>query len=97
MREANVSVIQFVDCVTWYHVDEYKPPQKTLLMITGPSGYRTHQQFLTLAYVDDDYRPPIDGRSRWINVQNDAVTDQFPEGPTHWAMPMKLPTTGGSR
>ena len=80
-----------IGTVQWHRVDDHKPPQNTLVMVTGDSGYRTHTRYLTLAYVDEEYRPSLDGRPRWINVQNDGLSDQFPSEPTHWAHMMELP------
>lgn len=78
--------------VVWHRVDEVKPPEKRLLMVTGDSTYCTHKQFLTLAYYDEDYRPSRGGPLRWLSVQNDALTDQS-WVPTHWAFPIELPET----
>jgi len=79
-----------IDGVEWHSVEERLPPQKTLLMVTGPSGYRTHKKFLQLAYVDEDFRPSHGGPLRWIDHANDALTDGGLV-PTHWAMPTELP------
>lgn len=74
----------------WFKVAEVAPPQKKLLMVTGSSGYRTHQQFLQLAYVDENYRPAVNGKLRWQAVTNDALSDAG-FYPTHWAFPINLP------
>lgn len=77
--------------ITWHRVEDHEPPQKTLLMVCGDSGYRTfNQKFLTLAYVDEEYRPSLGDELRWLSVQNDELTDQSWR-PTHWAFPMDLP------
>ncbi|KEA07504.1 hypothetical protein [Rhizobium rhizogenes] len=76
--------------VAWFKVSDVTPPQNTLLMVTGSSGYRTHRQFLELAYVDEDYRPSRGGPLRWQSVQNDALLDAG-YVPTHWAYPIDLP------
>ncbi|ABF71340.1 p092 [Rhizobium phage 16-3] len=76
--------------IAWLKVSEVAPPQRTLLMVTGSSGYRTYRQFLELAYVDEEYRPSRGGPLRWQTVQNDALSD-FGYEPTHWAYPITLP------
>lgn len=76
--------------VAWFDVSDVEPPQKTLLMVTGSSGYRTHRQFLELAYVDEDFRPSRGGPRRWQSVQNDSLSESG-YVPTHWAYPINLP------
>lgn len=76
--------------IVWRTVDSVTPPAKKLLMVTGDSRYRTHTRFLTLAYYDENYRPSRDGSIRWLNVQNDELSDLGWE-PTHWAEPIGLP------
>jgi hypothetical protein len=70
--------------ITWYKVETYPPPDKQLLLVTGDSGYVNHKRFMTLAYIDESYRPSKGGPPRWLNVQNDELIDQGWE-PTHWA------------
>jgi hypothetical protein len=69
-----------------------EPPQQTLVKVTGDSGYTNHRKFLTLAYLDDVYRPRHDGPPRWLDVTNTALSDYGWE-PTHWAPfdPEELP------
>lgn len=76
----------------WTAVNDAEPPQKMLVKVTGDSGYVKHMKFMTLAYIDDDYRPRRAGPPRWLNVQNDELLDQG-WVPTHWAPfdPEELP------
>lgn len=87
-------VVAYVGDVNWLRIEDHEPPQKTLLMVTGDSGYAHHKKFLTLARVDDEYRPRLasDGPLRWINVQDSALSDQG-WYPTHWAEMIPLPGT----
>lgn len=75
----------------WITVDR-EPPQKTLVKVTGPSGDTTHLKFLTLAYLDDSYRPSNRRGLRWLDVMGIALVDYGWE-PTHWAPfdPRELP------
>lgn len=68
----------------WHKVEDLSPPQRELVVVTGPSGYVTHDRFLELAYVDDEYRPPIAGRLRWQTVTHDSLSE-YGFYPTHWA------------
>jgi hypothetical protein len=76
--------------VNWHRIEDMAPPERELVMVTGPSGYVTHKQFLELAYYDEEYRPSRGGPIRWLSVQNDALSD-FSYFPTHWARPIALP------
>lgn len=76
--------------IVWHNVADNPPPQKTLLMVTGSSGYATHTKFLTLAYIDEEYRPSRGGPLRWQSVTNDSLSDNSWH-PTHWAWPLGLP------
>jgi len=78
--------------IKWFKVEDFEPPQKTLLMVTGPSGYSTYKKFLALAYVDEDYRPSKGGPLRWQSVTDDSLSDNS-WYPTHWARPVELPET----
>jgi len=76
--------------VVWFQVDHVKPPQKMLLMTSGPSGYNApRDQFLALAYVDEDFRPSLGGALRWQTVTDDDLSDNG-WVPTHWAYPVNL-------
>lgn len=79
-----------IDGVHWFNCDITMPDERKLVLLTGPSGYVTHPKFLTLGYYDNEYRPPINGRTRWLNVQNDDLSDQG-WVPTHWAKAINLP------
>ncbi|WP_287353586.1 hypothetical protein [Mesorhizobium sp.] len=74
----------------WHKIEDYAPPQRELVMVTGPSGYVTHTKFLELAYVDEEYRPSRGGALRWQTVTNDALSD-CGFYPTHWARIINLP------
>jgi hypothetical protein len=76
--------------VNWHAIADKAPPQKELLMVTGPSGYSTHTRFLGLAYIDEDYRPSRGGALRWQSVTNDSLTDGG-FYPTHWARQINWP------
>lgn len=76
--------------VVWYDVEKHPPPHHIKLMVTGPSYMTSDGNYLTLAYIDEDYRPPIDGKLRWIDIHNDAVTDREAQ-PTHWTYPIIFP------
>lgn len=67
----------------WVSIEQSEPPRNVLVIITGDSGYVTHCKFLTLAYIDDAYRPRHGGPPRWLNVQNNELTD-YGWTPTHW-------------
>lgn len=75
--------------VVWFQVDHVKPPHKKLLMVSGPSGYAVHEQFLALAYIDEEFRPSRGGPLRWQTVMSDALADNG-WVPTHWAYPINL-------
>ncbi|MER9911679.1 hypothetical protein NKJ71_13700 [Mesorhizobium sp. M0050] len=76
--------------VEWKKIEDATPPEKKLLMVTGPSGYSTHGKFLSLAYIDEEFRPSRGGPLRWQTVTSDSLSD---DGfyPTHWALPIELP------
>ena len=76
--------------IDWQKITEKKPPEKTLLMVCGDSGYMRHTQFLVLAYYDNEFRPPINGRTRWLGVDNQPLMDNS-WVPSHWAYPTKMP------
>lgn len=78
--------------IHWYEIAKRKPPENTLLMVAGESGYIKYSQFLTLAYYDEEYRPSLDGTIRWLNVQNDALLDKGWQ-PSHWALQINMPVT----
>jgi hypothetical protein len=79
-----------VQPVVWHPINEEKPPENKLLMVTGPSGSGKHQKFLTLAYYDNRYRPTLYGNIRWVGVTYSEISDQG-WYPTHWAYPLELP------
>jgi hypothetical protein len=77
--------------ITWYRVDYTSPPENTILMVTGDSGYITHSRFLCLAYFDETFRPRLrPDEIRWLDVQNNALTD-CGWVPEFWAFPVELP------
>lgn len=76
--------------VNWHRIEDFVPPQRKLVMVTGPSGYVTHTKFLALAYVDEQYRTSHGGRLRWQTVTNDDLSD-CGFYPTHWALIINLP------
>lgn len=79
--------------VQWHDIDKEQPPENQLLMVTGLSGYRTHPDFLCLAYYDEKYRPRLDdGEIRWLDVTNTALSD-FSFKPLRWAYPINLENT----
>lgn len=76
---------------TWFKVAENPPPEKTLLMVCGDSGYSHYTKFLTLAFYDEEYRPSIaGGKKRWLDVTGTALWDYCWE-PVYWALPIELP------
>lgn len=79
-----------IDGIQWFAVEYKLPPEKELVMLTGPNAYVTHTKFLTLGYYDEEYRPSRGGPIRWINTQYDALSDQG-WVPTHWAKCIELP------
>ena len=77
--------------VTWFSCEERRPPERVVLMVTGPAMTRRVERYLTLAYIDEEYRPPLGKeRFRWISIYNDDITDGN-SPPTHWAYPIELP------
>lgn len=74
----------------WHKISDMPPPQKELVVVTGPSGYVTHTRFLELAYVDEEFRPSRGGPLRWQTVTNDALSDGG-FYPTHWARQLNWP------
>jgi hypothetical protein len=76
--------------IDWRCIDRHKPPEGVKLMITGPSYMTTFNNYLTIAYYDEEYRPSDGGPLRWINIYNDAITDGNAQ-PTHWAYPPLFP------
>jgi hypothetical protein len=74
----------------WKEIEKCKPPENTLLTLTGPSGYIRYKKFLCLGYYDEDFRPSHGGRIRWQSVTNDSISDNG-WYPTHWAYPIELP------
>lgn len=76
--------------ITWTAVSESLPPDRRFVMVTGDSGYTTTRNFLTLARLDKEFRPPINGRLRWLGINNDDLSD-CGWRPTHWAEPINLP------
>jgi hypothetical protein len=76
--------------IQWKEIEKCKPPEDTLLMVTGPSGYITHKKFLCIAYYDETYRPSFNDRIRWQSVSNDSLSD-CGWHPTHWSYLMELP------
>jgi hypothetical protein len=82
--------MKMIDGIEWFSCDYRMPPEDTLVLVTGPSGYRTHDKFLALAWHSSEYRPPINGETRWQSVTNDSLLDQGWR-PTHWARAIKLP------
>ncbi len=74
----------------WNPIFKLKPPEFKLVMVCGDSGYSLHMQFIALAYYNNDYRPPLDGRIRWLDVTGTALSD-YGWVPSHWAWPIGLP------
>lgn len=70
--------------IDWKKCTASPPPEGLLLLTCGDSGYTPRDQFLALAYHDSEYRPPIDGRIRWLGVTGDALADHGWH-PSHWA------------
>lgn len=68
----------------WTPVSEQEPPQRRLVKVTGDSGSVRYIKFLTLAYLDDDYRPRHGGQPRWLDVTHTALSD-YGFAPMHWA------------
>jgi hypothetical protein len=79
-----------IDGINWINVDYQLPPERELVLLTGSSGYVTHKKFITAGYYDNEYRPPIDGAIRYLDVQDDALLDRGWR-PTHWAKMIQLP------
>lgn len=77
--------------ISWKRVSFYSPPEKTLLMVTGSSGMSTNKRFLTTAFIDRQYRPDIDGKTRWLDITLTDLSDYGWE-PEFWALPMELPS-----
>lgn len=80
-----------INGIEWWHVKYKAPPEKTLLMLTGDSGMRTHKKFLVLGYYDNEFRPPYpNGDIRWLDIRHDALLDRGYR-PIYWALPIVLP------
>lgn len=82
--------MKIIDGVKWFACDSHLPNENEIVMLTGDSGYSRRPKFLTLGYYDNDYRPPIDGQIRWLDVQNEPLSSQG-WAPTHWAKAILLP------
>lgn len=70
--------------LSWIPLSECLPDDQTFVLMTGPSGYSTTPNFVVLACRDMQYRPPIDGRIRWLDPTHTPLLDKGWE-PTHWA------------
>jgi len=78
--------------VNWYDVSKVMPQQKRIVMLTGDSGMVGDKaRFLTLGFYDNEYRPPRNGKTRWLDVINTDLSDYGFEV-THWAEPIALPS-----
>jgi len=76
--------------VQWHEIATNKPPEKSLLMLSGPSHSNIHPKFLALGYHEEKFRPRFDGKIRWLDQHGDPFSDLGYE-PEHWAFPMELP------
>jgi hypothetical protein len=70
--------------LVWVPLDRELPPDEQFVLLRGPSGYSTTPEFVTLGRRDDTGRPPIDGKTRWLDPTNTSLSDNAWE-PTHWA------------
>lgn len=75
---------------TWRRVADHPPPQKRTLMVSGDSGYRGISKFLTLARVDEEFRPSLGGPLRWVDHAGDSLMGSG-WTPEWWALPIALP------
>lgn len=66
----------------WKEIRKNEPPVNHLVVLTGPSGYRTYPNFLTLGYLDDS--------KRFRGVDHEGLSDNG-WYPTHWALMVTLP------
>lgn len=69
--------------LNWIAIADRLPPERQLVLVKGPSGYVTHTEFQISAYYDNSYRPPINGRTRWLDPTGTDLSDHGWE-PTHW-------------
>jgi len=67
----------------WNKVTSVMPPDRQFVLLRGDSGMTTTPEFFTLGRTDMEYRPPINGEIRWLDVCNDSLSDSG-WAPTHW-------------
>jgi Protein of unknown function (DUF551) len=63
----------------WIDVNERLPVSGELVLVTGDSGYTTHERFYISAYYDAEYRP----LSPWQDVTNTSL-EASGFTVTHW-------------
>lgn len=76
--------------IDWIPLSREMPPQGEIVLLTGPSGTNRTPSFVLLGYFDESFRPSRGGPVRWLDIDNDALTDQG-YVPTHWSPRPNLP------
>ena len=69
--------------IAWIPITDL-PPDQTFVLLTGDAGLTSITHFLTIGKRDMAYRPPVDGKIRWLGIGNEPLTDHG-WVPTHWA------------
>lgn len=58
-------------------------PEGDLIMLLVGTGMVTYPTAILSGYFDDEYRPPIDGKRRWLDPQGTSLSDSGMV-PTAW-------------
>jgi len=77
--------------ITWTPLAVELPPQRSVVLLAGPSGTRRFSFFVALGYYDESFRPSHGGPARWLDITNQPLSDSG-WTPTHWAPPPEPPT-----
>ena len=76
--------------MNWTALKDELPPDELFVLLTGPSGTTNTPNFMCLGRRYTAYRPPINGRVRWLDTGNTDFSDRGWE-PTHWGKCPELP------
>jgi hypothetical protein len=84
--------------ISWISLRDRLPPDRTFVLLTGPSGYISTPSFVVVGRRDEAFRPRRphvnEGGPRWLDEGGDALLDRG-LAPTHWAPLPNFPTVGG--
>ena len=79
-----------IPVIQWIPLDRRLPADQHYVLLTGPSGMTSTSHFVVVGQRSMAYRPPINGKIRWLGVTNTDLSDYGFE-PTHWAPLPNLP------